>query len=63
MRRGWQLQGKVDSEQLPWPSDSLLPLVKGNLIGHIGSKAGRGQVTDKTEVARLGLGPAAFTRN
>ena len=63
MGKGWQFLGKVDFQQVPQPSDSLLPVVKGNLIGQIGSKAGRGQVTDKSEVARAGLGLAAFTRN
>ncbi len=63
MGRGWQFLGKVDFEQVPRPSDSLLPVVEGNLIGHIGSEAGKGQVTDKTEVARAGLGLAASTRN
>ena len=58
MGRGLQFLGKVSQ-----PSDSLLPAVEGNLIGHIGSEAGRGQVTDKTEVARARLGLAAFTRN
>lgn len=48
-------------------SDSLLPVVEGNLIGHIGSEAGSGLATDKTEVHvtqfMAGLGLAAFTRN
>ncbi len=63
MRRGLQFQGKVDSEQVPQPSDSLLPVVEGNLIGPTKSEAGRGQVTDKTGAERAGLGLAAFTRN
>lgn len=54
---------KREFKQMPQPSDSMLPVVEGNLIGHIGSEAGRGQVTDKTEVARAGLGLAAFARN
>lgn len=41
MRRGWQFLGKVDFDQVPQLSDSLLPAVEGNLIGHIGSEAGR----------------------
>lgn len=53
--------GKVDFVQAPQPSDSLLPVVEGNLIGHIESKAGRGQVADKTEVARAGLVLDVFT--
>lgn len=63
MGRGRRFLGKVDFEYVPWPSDSLLPVLKGKLIGHIGSEAGRGQVTDKTEVSRAGLGLAALTRN
>lgn len=45
---------------MPQLSDSLLPVVEGNLIGHIGSEAGRGQVTDKTKVARAGLKSGSF---
>lgn len=63
MGRGWQFLGRVDFERKCKSSDSLLPVVEGNLIGHIGSKAGRGLVTDKTEVAWAGLSLAAFTRN
>lgn len=39
---GWEFLGKVDFEQVSQPSDSLLPVVEGNLIGHIGREAGRG---------------------
>lgn len=59
---GWQFLGKVDFEQVPRLSESLLRVVEGNLIGHIGKEAGRGQVTDKTKAVRAGLGLAAFTR-
>lgn len=62
MGRGTQFL-EVDLKQVPQPSDSLLPVVEGNLIGYYGSKAGRGQVTDKTEVARAGLSLATCTRN
>lgn len=48
---------------MPQPSDSLLPVVEGNLIGHFRSEAGRGHVTDKAEAERADLGLAAFTRN
>lgn len=54
--------GKVDLVQEPWPSDSLLPVVEGNLIGHIGREAGRGQAADKTEVTRAGLRVEVFTK-
>lgn len=62
MGRGTQFL-EVDLKQVPKPSDSLLPVVEGNLIGYTKSKAGRGQVTDKTEVARAGLSLATCTRN
>lgn len=48
---------------MPQPSDSMLPVVEGNLIGHFGREAGRGQATDKTEVSWAGVDLAAFTRN
>lgn len=60
MGRGWQFLGRVALKQVPQPSDSMLPVVEGNLIGHIGSEAGREQATDKTEVAWAGLDLAAF---
>lgn len=58
-----QFLEEVDLMQVPEPSDSLLPGVEGILIGYIGNEAGRGQVTDKTEVARAGLSLATCTRN
>lgn len=44
------------------PSDSLLPLVEGNLTGYTESEAGRSEVTDKNKVG-AGLNLATkFTR-
>lgn len=63
MGRGTQFLEEVDLKQVPRPNDSLLPVVEGNPIWYIGSKAGRGQVSDKTEVARTGLSLATGTTN
>lgn len=63
MGRGTQFLEEVDLKQVLQPSDSLLPVVEGNLIGYIESWAGRRQVTDKSEVARAGLSQATCTRN
>lgn len=63
MGRGTQFLEEVDLKQVPRPNDSLLPVVEGNPIWYIGSKAGRGQVSDKTEVARAGLSLATGTTN
>lgn len=38
MGRGAQFLEEVDLMQVPLPSDSLLPVVEGNLIGYIGSE-------------------------
>lgn len=52
MGRGTCFLEEVDLKRVLRPSDSLLPVVEGNLIGCVGSGAGRRRVTDKSEVAR-----------
>lgn len=63
MGRGTQFLEEVDLKQVLQPSDSLLPVVEGNLIGYIESWAGRRQVTDKSEVAMADLSQATCTWN
>lgn len=46
MGRGTQFL-EVDLMQVTQPSDSLLLVVEGILIGYIGNEAGRAHVTDK----------------